>query len=131
MSPLLLLPLAFAGNPAAETEHATNQTQQHQVVRQQQRGLAGIISKSTVQSKRKVRKLNGSGGSDFGGLIRLIETSVVPDCWDTTGFSSATSGPGGSATQGAQQLADLIQQEVEPQSWDINGGLGSIGFLGK
>jgi hypothetical protein len=50
----------------------------------------------------------------------------------TSGASSAA--PGGSASGGrsdrtqAQSLIDLIQQTIAPESWDVNGGKGSIRY---
>ncbi len=32
------------------------------------------------------------------------------------------------ALQGAAQIIDLIQNSVEPQSWQVNGGPGTIRF---
>jgi hypothetical protein len=34
--------------------------------------------------------------------------------------------PNGPPPDGGQELVDLIQKTIAPQSWDINGGQGSI-----
>ena len=41
------------------------------------------------------------------------------------------SAPGGGVAARANQLIDLIQNTIAPESWAINGGLGTISFYGS
>ncbi|MHC4181294.1 MAG: hypothetical protein ACYSWU_27675, partial [Planctomycetota bacterium] len=58
----------------------------------------------------------GFGGGGFGG--------------PGMGGGMMGGGPFGAAGQNSfdhgQELVDLIQQTIAPQTWDVNGGLGSI-----
>lgn len=82
---------------------------------------------------RRRSALRGGQQSATGGLISLIQTNVAPDCWEFggTGFSvgSGTGNGLGSGRQNAENLAELIQQTAQPQSWEINGGNGSISIF--
>jgi hypothetical protein len=87
-------------------------------------------------------------GSNAAQLIDLIQTTVAPDEWEPPAaigiFGGGGGGPfgggggaGGLAGGGAggfpaglgtntANLIELIQTTIEPFSWDVNGGPGSI-----
>jgi hypothetical protein len=85
-------------------------------------------SRRAVIDRRRQRRLSG-GGADASQLIGLIQTTIAPDSWQAPAGAGGFGNPvGGGAAAPRMQLIDLIQ-EIEPESWDINGGPGLIGVF--
>ena len=91
------------------------------------------LKKFATQSSRKrslpsashVRSqpLSGSGVAIASTSSTRSSTSLQQKRAETSAIG------GGSATaQGAQTLIDLIQNTISPNSWEINGGQGTISF---
>lgn len=82
---------------------------------------------------RRRKALRGGQQNSMSGLISLIQSNVAPDCWEFggTGISTGNGTGNGSSNslQNAENLAELIEQTTQPQSWQINGGNGSISIF--
>jgi len=97
------------------------------------RSIPTLTPRARVLRRRQV--LRGGASQTMDGLISLIQSNVAPDCWDFsgTGFSGgsgASSGNGGeTGRQNAENLAELIQQTIQPTTWQVNGGNGSISLF--
>jgi hypothetical protein len=64
-------------------------------------------------------------------LLDLIQTTVAPSSWQPYGPGSISvfgggGGAAGGGRSGARRLVDVIQENVRPQTWDVNGGYGTI-----
>ncbi len=87
----------------------------------------------------------GQGVADPGeALIELIESTIRPDSWRDAGGRGAIvahgprgraaggfgggihGGGGGGAAVQAEALIELIENTVRPETWEVNGGRGSI-----
>ena len=88
----------------------------------------------------------GAGAVDAGeALLELIKTTIRPGSWDDQGgpgsavlyprlgdagrkFGDLLAGVarGGGVEDDGEELVELIQTVISPDSWDINGGRGPI-----
>lgn len=81
-------------------------------------------------SAAKNSKVSGSGidtksGSDEKSVSASKSASDTKSAIDTKTLSG---GAGGGVQSNGQDLVELIQTVVRPESWDVNGGEGSIFF---
>ncbi|HVX14387.1 MAG TPA: hypothetical protein VHC22_24585 [Pirellulales bacterium] len=80
--------------------------------------LAGSIRKE--QSKR------GSSAGDASTASRGSESSGIQST--SVRASTNSTGFGGGAQDDGQALVELIEATIAPQSWDVNGGAGTIKY---
>jgi hypothetical protein len=99
--------------------------------------IRGRLSSLARQIERRAAAQQRRAGSDRPqSLDAVAQGAAVLAQWGARGRQPGQLGggwPGGNGTAGAmqsddagQQLVELIQQTIAPQTWDVNGGPGSI-----
>ena len=77
------------------------------------------------QTESRQQALAG-GGPRTDALIGLIQGTVAPDTWGPPAAPAPTNGTAGGPSPAALQLVEIIQTNVHPFTWDVNGGSGTI-----
>jgi hypothetical protein len=116
-------------------------------VARQTRGTSRSRQATARRRTRTTSPRLAGAGSNAAQLIDLIQSAVAPDDWEPPAaigiFGGGGGGPAGGAAAGGlggggaggspaglgtntTNLIDLIQATIEPFSWDVNGGPGSI-----
>jgi len=89
--------------------------------------------KRLVRLQRRSRIRENSGGQQRDGRILTNSATVrrSPRVAPTRGkWRTEVASSGGGVAAQAATLIDLIRNTIQPDSWDVNGGLGTISFLG-
>ena len=109
----------------------------------ERRRLAGAVRRSLVRAEHRIKDESESQATDqvFAQLRALrAPRAAAPDArarGDARGRQpAANAGPAGKTSferrtaQRGQQLVELIQATVAPDSWDVRGGPGTIVYFG-
>ncbi len=136
MANTLALMLLISGSSPADVEHrqiSPAAMLKVSVATNREPSLENRRTASRDRILRRRKALRGGQQSSMTGLISLIQSNVAPDCWEFggTGVSTGSGAGNGSSNslQNAENLVELIEQTTQPQSWQINGGNGSISIF--
>lgn len=136
MANTLALMLLISGSSPADVEHRQISPVAPLKVSVATNREPSLETRRTASRDRILRRrkaLRGGQQSSMTGLISLIQSNVAPDCWEFggTGVSTGSGAGNGSSNslQNAENLVELIEQTTQPQSWQINGGNGSISIF--
>lgn len=104
-----------------------------------QKTVGGRLTQLLVPLKRDARKAKSDGVKSSRANLDDPKSSIrSPNVGQSTagskaGSTAASTKPSlaGGAARGAAELINLIQSTIEPDSWDVNGGRGSMMYFSR